>query len=105
MSRRLEDMRPGGPLCDMHYGFGQDYKHLRAELRNKILCIESIVFPAKSGCKFIDAQEGSPRYTNKMLVLIAEPTYEAGNLRAIFAYSYDDRLFGVVAITVEPAPA
>lgn len=105
MGRRLEDMSVGGTLLDMHYGLGADDKHVKRELRNKVISVDLLAFQARSGCAFIDAQTNGLRYTNKMLVLIAEPEIKDGKLKAVFAYSYDDRIFGLVTIVAETAPS
>jgi hypothetical protein len=95
--KRLEDMTIGDVLCDMHYGLSTD------GLKNRAIATV-IKFPAIDGHEFLGRQLPHD-YLNKMLVMVGAPVRVGGYIRAVFAYSYDDRTFGVVQIMAEPCEA
>lgn len=96
--QRLEDMKIGDVLCDMHTGFRTD------RLKNAAIDTTLISFRACDGCTFLGRQ--LPRdYLNKTLVLVGAPEQIGDYIRAVFAYSYDDRTFGLVHVTASPCEA
>ncbi len=97
MKRRLEEMQIGDSLCDMHDGL------FTAQLKNDEIKTYLIRFEAEGGGDFIDKQI-PVMYTNKILVLVGLPRILDGVVMAVFAYSYDDRSFGVVEVKAKPCP-
>lgn len=98
MKKRLEEFAIGDALCDMHDGLYTD------RLKNEDIATTLIRFEAEGGGDFIDEQL-PVAYTNKILVAVSVPKIEDGKVAVVFAYSYDDRSFGVVRITAKPFPA
>ena len=98
MKKRLEEMQIGDDLCDMHDGLITD------RLKNEVVGSTLIRFPAVGGCEFISKQLEGTMYCNKLLVMVGSPEPVGEYIRAVFAYSYDDRSFGVVQLMAKPSP-
>lgn len=92
--KKPSELQVGDFICDMHDGL--DLNSISGTLLSRrIVTID---------CKSHDfiAQFTERPYTNKHLIVVEEPIYVENNSYQVkAAYSYDDRIFGLVVMVVK----
>lgn len=109
--KKVEELKPGDVLFDMHNGNFDLSNRLPINEHHKQ--ISAVQFFAVGGSQFIQdaVRTNSPRrlgpvdyvYTNKLLVIVDWPDYDPNQTGVVIvkaAWSYDNQVFGVKTFEV-----